>query len=111
MPQRRFPLICQAPMTTVRTLEMTSRVLLCQDYATGRFEANMPQRAAELRRILTGLGPSFAKASRGALPCHAAAHAVRSALLLQRSLHVQSRSFYAVRGKQWREAHSLCWPE
>ena len=28
----------------------------------GSFEANMPRRAAELRRILTGLGPSFAKA-------------------------------------------------
>ena len=49
--------------------------VLTQDYATGRFEANMPQRAAELRRILTGLGPSFAKASRGC-SSHCGAHAV-----------------------------------
>jgi len=33
-----------------------------QDYAIGSFESNMPRRAAELRRILAGLGPSFAKA-------------------------------------------------
>lgn len=34
---------------------------LLQDYAIGRFEANMPKRAGQLRKILGGLGPSFVK--------------------------------------------------
>lgn len=42
-----------------RALE--SYILILQDYAIGRFEANMPKRAKQLRKILGGLGPSFVK--------------------------------------------------
>jgi hypothetical protein len=34
---------------------------LSQDYALGQIERNAPQRAAELRTLLSRLGPSFVK--------------------------------------------------
>lgn len=34
---------------------------LLQDYALGQLERNAPQRARELRRVLSSLGPSFVK--------------------------------------------------
>lgn len=72
-PPRRYDPDRLAAALSARSVEINTRAVrvtvvlssfvtsLLQDYALGQLERNAPQRARELRRLLSSLGPSFVK--------------------------------------------------